>query len=169
MRSIFTLPVAAARATNEQASGVRQHNEATKVRSPLRQPSNPAIEAKRKNPRSSHAATNRRTSGNRPARLQAAAPSGFRQLPMPGCISLAIFSPTTFDSSGDFLSAAAAALHRARSDSCADFFDGAPNEWRAGRMPASWRARCPAEREGWISSVRDSADACRNTRRCYIR
>jgi len=48
-------------------------------------------------------------------------------------------------------------------------FSDAPNERRAGRMPASWRADCPAEREGWISSQRDSADAWRDTRRSYIR
>ena len=51
----------------------------------------------------------------------------------------------------------------------APIFSSAPNERRAGRMPASWRDHCPAEREGWISSGRDSAAADTDTRRSYIR
>ncbi len=34
----------------------------------------------------------------------------------------------------------------------------------AGRMPASWRAHCPPEREGRISSERDSEAASVATR-----
>ena len=80
--SIFTLPGAAARAPNEQASDIRQSHAAPKVRTPPRQTGNPFLEAKRKNPRRSHAATNGRTTDARPARLQAAARSPFRRLPI---------------------------------------------------------------------------------------
>jgi hypothetical protein len=48
MRSIFTLPGAAARAPNEQASDARQHHAAAKVRAPFRQPSNPLSKQKEK-------------------------------------------------------------------------------------------------------------------------
>jgi len=121
------------------------------------------------NPRRSHAATNHQTTGNRPARLQAAACSLFRQLPIPGCVSPAIFSPTAFDSSDDFFSVAVATFHRARFDSHTNFF--------AVRRASGGRDGCRqagvgvalTEREGQHSNAHDSAVAAPDTRRSYIR
>src|SRR5208283_6212489 len=79
------LPGAAARAPNKQARDDRQPHAAPKVRTPLRQASNATIEAVFSDDHQSaiwHAATNGRTTDARPARLQAAARSPFRRLPI---------------------------------------------------------------------------------------
>jgi hypothetical protein len=86
--------------------------------------------------------------------FQADAPSSFRQLPIPGCVSPAIFSPTAFDSSNDFLSVAVATFLQAMFGSRANFFAVCQvSGGRDGCRQAGARAARPGAQAGSAASV----------------
>jgi len=147
-------PGTAARVPSEQARDARQHNAATKVRSRFRRNQHATLEAKKENPASI---------GRGNAWSKHRQPTGAT---MSNC---AFIVPATADSSNDFFSVASATLHRARFDSRADFLT--MRQTSGGRDGCRQAGACVAltEREGQHRNARDSADACPNTRRSYIR